>query len=160
MLNGGSGTPLVLVHGSVLDYRSWRSVIDKLASRHHVIVPNLRHYYPEPWKGDGQLSPEQQANDLAALAKALKLGKAHWIGWSRGGIVIVERQIDRELHAGPGADRPHMLKPPAQIGEHRSCAFKFRRCAAGAAEQLPLARGTDGAADRTVEEHAASRAPC
>jgi pimeloyl-ACP methyl ester carboxylesterase len=61
-----------------------------LASQHRVIAPNLRHYYPEPWKGDGELSPEQQADDLAALVRALKLGKAHWIGWSRGGIVMVE----------------------------------------------------------------------
>jgi hypothetical protein len=25
--------------------------LEPLAARHHVIAPNLRHYYPEPWKG-------------------------------------------------------------------------------------------------------------
>jgi esterase len=87
----GSGTPVILVHGSVTDYRAWTGVMDPLGERYHVIAPNLRHYYPEPWKGEGgNFSAEQHADDLAALAKVLNLGKAHWVGWSRGGLVMVE----------------------------------------------------------------------
>ena len=36
----GSGVPLVLVHGSILDYRAWANVIAPFAARHRVITPN------------------------------------------------------------------------------------------------------------------------
>jgi esterase len=87
----GSGTPLILVHGSVADYRAWSTVMETLSSRYRVIAPNLRHYYPESWKGEGgNFSAEQHGDDLAQLAKALNLGKANWLGWSRGGLVMLE----------------------------------------------------------------------
>jgi len=89
----GSGVPLILVHGSTADYRAWNTVLDPLAARYRVIAPNLRHYYPEPWKGEGgNFSAEQHADDLVALVKARNLGKVHWLGWSRGGLVMVEIQ--------------------------------------------------------------------
>jgi esterase len=87
----GKNAPLVLVHGSIVDYRIWANVIEPFAAQYRVITPNLRHYYPEPWRGEaGNFSAEQHADDLAALSKALDLGKAHWLGWSRGGTVITE----------------------------------------------------------------------
>ena len=53
----------------------------------------MRHYYPEPCKGDGgSFSEEQHSDDLAELVRILKLGKPHWLGWSRGGLVMVEVQ--------------------------------------------------------------------
>jgi pimeloyl-ACP methyl ester carboxylesterase len=89
----GSGVPLILVHGVTCDCRVWNTVLEPLGTRYRVIAPNLRHCYPEPWRGDGgSLSAAQQADDLAELVKLLKLGKAHWLGWSRGGLVMVEVQ--------------------------------------------------------------------
>jgi pimeloyl-ACP methyl ester carboxylesterase len=89
----GAGVPLILVHGSTCDYRAWKTVLEPLAARYRAIAPNLRHYYPEPFKGDGgNFSAEQHADDLAELVKVLKLDKAHWLGWSRGGLVMVEVQ--------------------------------------------------------------------
>jgi pimeloyl-ACP methyl ester carboxylesterase len=89
----GSGVPLILVHGSTADYRAWNTVLEPLAARYRVVAPNLRHYYPEPWKDDGgSFSAEQHSDDLAQLVRTLKLGKAHWLGWSRGGLVMVEVQ--------------------------------------------------------------------
>jgi pimeloyl-ACP methyl ester carboxylesterase len=87
----GSGKPLILVHGALVDHRAWTNVMEPLASRYRVIAPNLRHYYPESWNGEGgSFSAEQHGDDLAGFARALKLGKAHWLGWSRGGLVMVE----------------------------------------------------------------------
>lgn len=87
----GAGPPLILVHGSITDYRTWRDVMAPFAAHYRVIAPNLRHYFPEPWRGEGgNFSVEQHADDLAALTKALGLGPAHWLGWSRGGCVVTE----------------------------------------------------------------------
>jgi pimeloyl-ACP methyl ester carboxylesterase len=87
----GDGAPLVLVHGSLSDCRVWQGVSGPLAARYRVLAPSLRHFYPEPWKGQGgTFSVAQHAADLAQLAKTLGLGKVHWLGWSRGGLIIVE----------------------------------------------------------------------
>jgi len=90
----GSGAPLVLVHGSFTDYRTWSTVVPALAKQYHVIAVGLRHYYPEKWDGEGSdFSYEQHAEDVAALIKKLNLGKVNLVGHSRGGGVVVNVAI-------------------------------------------------------------------
>jgi esterase len=86
----GSGTPLVLVHGALTDYRYWYLLVPEFAKNYRVITVSLRHYYPEKWDGTGaDFSYEQHAADVAALIKKLDLGKVHLLGHSRGGGVVV-----------------------------------------------------------------------
>ena len=86
----GSGTPLVLVHGALVDYRYWSQQVPEFAKNYRVIAVSLRHYYPEKWDGKGEdFSIEQHAADVAALIKKLDLGKVHLLGHSRGGGVVV-----------------------------------------------------------------------
>jgi len=86
----GSGAPLVLVHGALVDYRYWSQQVPEFAKNHRVIAVSLRHYYPEKWDGKGEdFSIEQHAADVAALIKKLDLGKVHLLGHSRGGGVVV-----------------------------------------------------------------------
>jgi pimeloyl-ACP methyl ester carboxylesterase len=86
----GSGTPLVLVHGAMNDYRAWYLQVPEFAKKYHVIAVSLRHYYPEKWNGQGgDFSIAQHADDVAAFIKALNLGKVHLLGHSRGGAVAV-----------------------------------------------------------------------
>ena len=49
----GSGVPIVLILGSIGDYRVWTSQLAAFSKRNHVVTPSLRHYYPEPWSGEG-----------------------------------------------------------------------------------------------------------
>ncbi len=49
----GEGTPVLLVHGSLCDYRYWQWQLRSLGEHHRLIVPSLRHYYPERWDGQG-----------------------------------------------------------------------------------------------------------
>lgn len=89
--DAGQGAPIVLLHGSIMDYRTWRPSVTGLAPRFRVIAPSLRHYFPEPWAGVGSdFTIEQQAADVAALITVLNLGQVHLLGWSRGGLVAVE----------------------------------------------------------------------
>lgn len=86
----GSGVPIVLIHGSLNDYRVWYSQFPALARRFRVIAPSLRHYYPEKWDGRGDdFSVKQHASDVAALIRKLNLGKVHLLGHSRGGAVVL-----------------------------------------------------------------------
>jgi pimeloyl-ACP methyl ester carboxylesterase len=89
--DAGNGTPIVLVHGSTNDYRTWNAQFNIFSETHRVIAVSLRHYYPERWDGVGtDFSIEQHAQDVAALIKKLNLGKVHLVGHSRGGAVVIE----------------------------------------------------------------------
>lgn len=84
----GRGEPLVLVHGSLSDYRYWTLQMRPLSERFRVIAPSLRHYYPEKWDGEGDdFNIHQHVTDIVALMDALDAGPAHVVGHSRGGHV-------------------------------------------------------------------------
>jgi len=81
----GQGVPLVLVHGSLCDYRYWQGQFAALAARYRVVAPSLRHYFPEQWDGEGEgFTTERHVNDLLLLLDQLP-GSAHLLGHSRGG---------------------------------------------------------------------------
>ena len=84
----GSGVPVVLVHGSLSDYRSWVAQMEPLGARHRVISLSLRHFYPERWDGKGDdFSIEQHARDVASFIQGLNAGRVHLVAHSRGGNV-------------------------------------------------------------------------
>ena len=86
----GSGTPLILVHGSLNDYRYWNAQIAVFGAQYRTIAVSLRHYFPEPWNGRGEdFSIQQHADDLAEFIRTLNLGRAHLLGHSRGGAVVL-----------------------------------------------------------------------
>jgi pimeloyl-ACP methyl ester carboxylesterase len=84
----GNGSPLILVHGGLSDYRTWLPLIAELSETNRTIAVSLRHYYPEKWDGKGDdFSLQQHADDIAAFIKALNLGPVDLLGHSRGGVV-------------------------------------------------------------------------
>jgi pimeloyl-ACP methyl ester carboxylesterase len=86
----GAGVPVILVHGSLSDYRTWTLQVPEFAKTNRVFAFSLRHYYPEKWDGKGDdFSITQHAHDVAAFIRALQLGKAHVVGHSRGGAVAL-----------------------------------------------------------------------
>lgn len=86
----GLGGPVILIHGSLGDYRSWDAQIGALSSAFRAIAPSLRHYYPEPWDGrGGDFSLTRHAEDIAALIARMGLQQAHLVGHSRGGAVAL-----------------------------------------------------------------------
>ncbi|MCY1390622.1 Soluble epoxide hydrolase [compost metagenome] len=109
-LDEGEGVPLVLVHGSLCDYRYWQWQLRGLGQDFRLVVPSLRHYYPEKWdgKGDG-FSTRQHVDDLLELLE--RLGEpVHLLGHSRGGNICLRVALEaperlRTLSlADPGGD--------------------------------------------------------
>jgi pimeloyl-ACP methyl ester carboxylesterase len=105
----GSGPPLVLVHGALNDYRYWTPQLQGLSDRFRVISVSLRHYYPEPWKGEGEFSLKRHAADVAAFIEALG-EPVPLVGHSRGGPVALAVAVDR-----PQLVRKLVLADPALL---------------------------------------------
>lgn len=82
----GEGEPVVLVHGSLGDYRSWIGQMQALSQNYKVISYSRRYHYPNPWPNDpSDFTVKIHAEDLAAFIRSLDLGKVHLIGHSYGG---------------------------------------------------------------------------
>ena len=88
-VRAGDGPPLVLVHGALLDSRSWRPQIDDLADELTVVA------WDEPGAGRSSDLPAGfdlagYADCLASLIEAVGLGPAHVGGISWGTTVALE----------------------------------------------------------------------
>ncbi|WP_236201212.1 alpha/beta fold hydrolase [Pseudomonas pseudonitroreducens] len=106
----GRGAPLLLVHGSLCDYRYWRGQVEVLSARYRVIVPSLRHCFPEQWDGEGVgFTTKQHVDDLLALIDQIP-GPVHLLGHSRGGNICLRlalmapRKLLSLTLADPGGD--------------------------------------------------------
>jgi esterase len=91
----GSGPPLILIHGSLSDYRSWNLQRADFSRAHTTIAVSLRHCYPERWDGRGDdFTVRKHADDVAAFIKGRRLGSIDVVGHSRGGAVAVQLALD------------------------------------------------------------------
>ena len=89
-LDEGSGPPIVLVHGSVSDYREWSKQTAAFAKHYRVIAYSRRYHWPNLVAGkDADASVERQTDDLAAIIRALGIAPAHIVGHSLGGAVAL-----------------------------------------------------------------------
>ena len=88
----GKGATLLLIHGSLCDYRYWRWQMPALSSQARVIAPSLRGYWPTAYtQEDPSFSIAQHASDIAALINELNdTEQVHVLGHSRGAHVALE----------------------------------------------------------------------
>ncbi len=81
----GEGEPVVFVHGSIGDYRTWGYQFESFSSAYRVVSYSRRYHYPNVWNGDGSdYTTGLHAADLAAFIDALGYGPAHIVGQSTG----------------------------------------------------------------------------
>lgn len=86
-LTGDSGAaPVVFVHGTLADYRSWGGQENLFAQSYRVLVYSRRFHRPNPQVADSTqiYSPKLHAEDLAALLLTLGIAPAHIVGTSYG----------------------------------------------------------------------------
>lgn len=87
----GEGEPVVLVHGSIGDYRTWGYQFESFSASYKVISYSRRYHYPNVWVGDGSdYSTGLHTDDLAGFIKALELGPAHIVGQSGGATIATQ----------------------------------------------------------------------
>jgi pimeloyl-ACP methyl ester carboxylesterase len=89
-VEAGEGDPIVLVHGSLSDFRSWGLQMRPFSKQYQVVAYSRRYHYPNTWTGDGSdYSVELHAEDLAAFINTLGLGDVHLIGSSLGAYIAL-----------------------------------------------------------------------
>jgi 3-oxoadipate enol-lactonase len=86
IVEGGSGPPVLLIHGLGWDHSLWNPTVERLASRYHVIAADSRGHGASD-KPDGPYDMDMLARDYAALADALGLSGICVIGLSQGGMI-------------------------------------------------------------------------
>jgi pimeloyl-ACP methyl ester carboxylesterase len=94
---GGSGSPVVLLHGFPQTHLMWRHVAADLAADHTVICPDLRGYgdSDKPADTDGHTYAKRtMAADIVALARALGHDRFALAGHDRGALVAIRAGLD------------------------------------------------------------------
>jgi len=92
----GKGDPVVFVHGTLGDYRTWGAQMDTFAKNHRVISYSRRFAYPnrQVINDSADYSVIPHAKDLAEFIRILNLGKVHLVGHSYGGYTTLLTTID------------------------------------------------------------------
>jgi len=89
----GSGPPLLLAHGLGMSGDMFEPIVEPLARRHRLIIPDLRgcgksRNLPPPY------CVKQQAADLAVLLDHLGIASTDALGYSQGGPVVQQLALD------------------------------------------------------------------
>jgi haloacetate dehalogenase len=91
---GGSGSPVVLLHGFPQTHLMWRHVAADLAADHTVICPDLRGYGASDKPLGDAYAKRTMAADIVALARALGHDRFALAGHDRGALVAVRAGLD------------------------------------------------------------------
>ena len=152
-LEVGQGPPLVCVHGTLGDFRTWYSVIGPLSKKHRVISVSLRHFYPEHWNGVGDdYRIAQHVADVIAFIEQVDPKPVDLMGHSRGGHIcfrVAQARPDllrKLILAEPGGDLDASIDPTAPRSLLTRMAEYSERVKAGDIEGTvhSLVDGLDG----------------
>ena len=95
---GGSGSPVLLLHGYPQTHVIWHAVVDALTTDHTVIVADLPGYgssfRPAPTPGHEAHSKRALSNDLVQLMEGLGFTEFAVAGHDRGGRVAYRMALD------------------------------------------------------------------
>jgi pimeloyl-ACP methyl ester carboxylesterase len=87
---GGSGPPLVLLHGFIDTWRTWELVLPALGRRHEVLAPTLAGHAGGPPIAAGELSGAALADGVERAMDEAGFEAAHIAGNSLGGYLALE----------------------------------------------------------------------
>jgi esterase len=122
-LEVGQGHPLVCVHGTLGDFRTWYAVLGPLSRKHRVIAVSLRHFFPEHWDGVGDdYRMARHVSDVISFIEQISPKPVDLMGHSRGGHIsfrVAQQRPDllrKVIMAEPGGDFDATLDPGIKPG--------------------------------------------
>jgi pimeloyl-ACP methyl ester carboxylesterase len=88
---GGSGTPMLLIHGFSSSRQIWTPVLSELERHHEVLAPTLLGHSGGPeYQAGSPATPEAMADQLERDMDAAGFQQAHIVGNSLGGWLALE----------------------------------------------------------------------
>ncbi len=146
-IDQGEGIPIVFIHGSLSDCRSWAHQQRFFEQSFRFIALNLRYHGTEAWPDEGSgYSVTDHARQVIEFIQALKIGKVHLVGHSYGAEVAMYVALEAQdllfsviLHEPPGDFLVTGPDAPA-ILEERVKLFAPARSAANAGHLEDAAR--------------------
>lgn len=118
-VQAGSGEPIVLVHGSLCDYRYWQPQIAPLAATHRVFSLSLAHYFPtrEP-NITLPFSWTAHVEQIAGFIESIVREPAHVVAHSRGAYLAfhLARRFPQWLRSVTLADPAGAIEADATRG--------------------------------------------
>jgi pimeloyl-ACP methyl ester carboxylesterase len=89
---GGAGSPLVLLHGASVSWRSWQPVLAPLEREHRVFAPTMPGHRGGPYwdTAAGPFTIDRLVDGVCAQLDAEGIDTAHVVGNSLGGWVALE----------------------------------------------------------------------
>ena len=114
--HGGSGPPVLLLHGHPRTHATWHRIAPLLAERHAVVCPDTRGYgessKPPTTPDHEPYSKRAMARDAVALMSALGHDRFAVVGHDRGAYVALRTALDH-----PGAVERLVVMDAVPIGE-------------------------------------------
>lgn len=108
----GSGEPVVWVHGSASDYRTWKKQQKDFSKNYRSIIYSRRYHWPNKQIDEQQdYSMHEHVEDLEAFIKYISKEPVHLIGHSYGGFICLLLALKN-----PGLIRSLSLAEPPVIG--------------------------------------------
>lgn len=92
---GGSGPPLLLLHGGTVVGRQWNPFLDALGEHYTVIVPDLPGHGRSPNFPPEGYTFEAMARVMLGLMEALGIERVQGIGHSVGACVLLHMAVQR-----------------------------------------------------------------
>src|SRR5712691_2892526 len=149
----GVGHPFVLVHGHLLDRRSWDDQFAVFAGRYRVVRYDQRGFGDSGLITKGQSYSDRQ--DLFALMKFLGIESAYLMGVSGGGALAIDFTLEHPemvdalipVTAGVSGFRPSeevMKKHPDVVRMYTSLNEAFEKHDIARAVEISLELWTDG----------------
>jgi pimeloyl-ACP methyl ester carboxylesterase len=95
-LDIGKGEPVVFVHGTLGDYRTWEAQINPFAQDYRVIAYSRRFAYPneQDLNESNDYSVTAHSKDLTQFLKTLDIGPVHLVGHSYGAFTSLMTAIE------------------------------------------------------------------
>jgi esterase len=117
----GTGKPVVMIHGTLGDQRSWTAQMEPFGRHFHAMALSMRHCWPGQWEDGGDFTIARHTADVAEFIKGLGAGPVRLIGHSRGGHIAFRvaqhhpQLIDSLVLLEPGGELDETLggAPPA-----------------------------------------------
>lgn len=107
--------PLLLVHGTLGDQRSFVPQMESFGAAYHVLSLSMRHAWPGSWEEGGDFTIDRHVADVAGFIAKLGRGPVRLLGHSRGGHIafrVAERHpalVRALVLAEPGGELDESL---------------------------------------------------